>query len=133
MSSTLKEKIFVGNHTIECSGSIREARYRETRTGRFDGLHLFGSSGQKAYTNSVLNILKKAEMVDLSFEHSDCPQTRHQARNRNYVKRNNNWQMDVDSRKAECGKKIFSRVYNNYEVPTRNRFNGLADNYQGNY
>ena len=41
--------------------------------------------------------------------------------------------MDVDTRKAECGKKLFSRVYNEYYVPTKNRFSGLEDNYPGNY
>ena len=133
MSSNLKDRINVVGHTIECSGSIREARYRETKTGKFDGLHLLGSSGRKAYTNSVLNILKLAGMVDPNFDHSDCPQTRHQAGNRNYGRRNNNLQMDVDSRKSECGKKVFSDVYNNYQVPTKNRFNGLEDNNQGNY
>ena len=133
MSSDQKDRIHVGTHNIECTGSIREARYRETKTGRFDGLHLLGSSGQKAYTNSVLNILKTVGMVDPSFDHSGCQQTQHQARNRNYVKRNNNWQMDVDARKAECGKKTFSKVYNEYYVPTKNRFSSLEDNYLGNY
>ena len=60
MSSKLKDRIFLGSHNIDCTGGIREARYRETQTGRFDGLHLLGSSGKKAYTNSVLNILNLA-------------------------------------------------------------------------
>ena len=72
MSSDQKDRIHVGTHDIECTGSIREARYRETKTGRLDGLHLFGSSGQKTYTNSVLNILKTVGMVEPSFDHSEC-------------------------------------------------------------
>ena len=32
LNSSAKEKIFVGNHNIDCTGSIRESRYRETKT-----------------------------------------------------------------------------------------------------
>ena len=53
MNSPLKSKIYVGSHTIDCSGGIREARYRCTQSGRYDGVHLYGPSGIKAYTNSV--------------------------------------------------------------------------------
>ena len=70
MTSQLKDKIFVGNHTIDCTGSIREARYRNTKTGRYDGIHLFGSSGKKAYTNSVMNSLKQAGIVNPEFDHT---------------------------------------------------------------
>ena len=34
-------------------------RYTDERTGRRDGVHLYGSSGRNAYTKSVLNILNK--------------------------------------------------------------------------
>ena len=133
MASEQKNKIHVGSHNIDCTGSIREASYRDTKTGRFDGLHLYGSSGQKAYTNSVLNILKMANMVDPNFDHNDCPQAKYQAKNKNHVKKNNNWQKDVDTRRAECGKKLFYRLNNEYQVPTQNRFAGLQDNFLGNY
>ena len=36
MESPLKERLFIGNHNIECNGAIREARYRHTKSGRFD-------------------------------------------------------------------------------------------------
>ena len=81
LNSSAKEKIFVGNHNIDCKGSIRESRYRETKTGRFDGIHLYGSSGQKAYTLSVLNILKAAKLTSPDFEyHQSCPQFQYQTR-----------------------------------------------------
>ena len=48
MASTVKDKIFVGNHNIECTGAIKEARYRHTKSGKYDGIHLYGSSGTKA-------------------------------------------------------------------------------------
>ena len=67
MQSPHKNKIFVGTH-IECSGGIREARYRCTKSGRFDRIHLYGCTGMKAYTNSVMNILKFAGILA-----DDCP------------------------------------------------------------
>ena len=39
MTSQLKSKIVVGSHNIDCTGSIREARYRITKSGFFDGIH----------------------------------------------------------------------------------------------
>ena len=60
MSSVFKDKIVVGHHALECSGGIREARYRDSIGNKFDGVHLYGRLGTKAYTNSVLNILKAA-------------------------------------------------------------------------
>ena len=48
LKSQHKDKIFIGNHNIDCMGVIKDARYRETKTGRFDGIHLYGSSGQNS-------------------------------------------------------------------------------------
>ena len=39
MASTVKDKMFVGNHNIECTGAIKEARYRHTKSGKYDGIH----------------------------------------------------------------------------------------------
>ena len=36
----MKEKIYIGSYNIECSGAVQSARYRHTKTGRFDGVHL---------------------------------------------------------------------------------------------
>ena len=79
MDSPLKHKLFVGDHNIECNGAIREARYRHTKTGRYDWIHLYGSSGRKAYTNSVLNILRLAKVTSQDF-HGPCEQFRFQTR-----------------------------------------------------
>ena len=128
-SSQVKNRIFLGTHNIDCTGAIREARYRETKSGKFDGLHLYGSSGSKAYTNSLLTILKLAGMVDPDFDHSSCPQARFQARRRTQVK-NYFWQNDVDIRKTESGR---AQLNTRYEIPTKNRFTSLADNFQGNF
>ena len=59
--SSYKNEISIGNHSLECSGGVRDARYRSKY--RFDGVHLFGSSGTKAYTESVLMILREAGLT----------------------------------------------------------------------
>ena len=59
--SPLKEQIFIGNHALDCFGGVREARYKSKH--RFDGVHLYGSSGTKAYTESVLMILREAGFI----------------------------------------------------------------------
>ena len=56
LCSSLKNKICIGSHDLECSGGVRYSRYR--KIGKYDGLHFYGSSGRKAYTESVLNILR---------------------------------------------------------------------------
>ena len=132
LTSKYKSKIYLGTHSIDCKGAIREARYRETKSGKFDGVHLYGSSGQKAYTNSVVQILKSAGMVVPEFDHSNCAQSRYQARNSKNVQ-NNHWQNDIDTRRAESGKEDRPQLDRRYEIPTHNRFSGLSENYQGNY
>ena len=122
----------MGNHNIACTGSIRESRYRVTKTGFFDGVHLCGSSGKKAYTNSVLNIFKNAGMIDPNFDHTSCHQSKYWAEKSGYQK-NDNWGYDIDTRKAGCGKKLYSEIVKaRYQLPTKNRFSGLRID-QGNY
>ena len=64
LDSSVKDKVVIGIHNLESVGGVREARYRDIRGNRYDGVHLFGPSGTKAYTVSVLNILKENDMVD---------------------------------------------------------------------
>ena len=81
MNSKNKDKIAIGSQTIECTGAIKEARYRETKTGRFHGIHLLGSSGRKAYTLSVLNILRNSELTCSDDDyHLSCAQYKYQER-----------------------------------------------------
>ena len=128
IKSPVKDRIFVGNHTIECSGGIRESRYRNIQTGAFDGVHLYGSSGRKAYTRSVLNILKQAGLVSSDFDHLSCAQTQYQSRQRGFNK-NKAWPWDRNVRNVRN-----TRVNNmRFEVPVQNRFAGFSDNSQENY
>ena len=73
MDSQFKDRIAIGNHNIDCTGSIRDSRYRVTKTGKYDGIHLYVNSGRKAYTNSVINILKSAQLTSPAYDdHQTC-------------------------------------------------------------
>ena len=125
MESPLKEKIYIGNHDIECNGSIRESRYRHTKSGRYDGVHLFGASGGKFYTLSVLNILKNAKIASSQFNvHNSGAQSKNQR------KQKSNWQtVKPQGRRFKPRQKFQSH---SGPVPTYNRYNGLNDMNQGN-
>ena len=129
MDCQYKDKIIIGNYNIDCTGAIREARYRETKTNRFDGIHMYGSSGKKAYTLSVLNILKTAQLTSSEYTfHQSCPQYRYQeGQNRNNKQNNYNKNGNRQTR--------FGNNRNNqqgFTLPTANRFQGLSGLNQGN-
>ena len=85
VSCPMKHKIHIGTHNIDCTGAVQSARYRHTQTGKFDGVHLYGTTGSKAYTNSVLNILKAASLTTSEYNyHLSCPQYRYQNRKSRY-------------------------------------------------
>ena len=119
MNSRLSKKIFVGAHNIECSGAIREARYRHTMSGRYDGVHLYGSSGKKAYTLSVLNILKSAKLTTSDYDyHQNCNQSKFQRVTRYRVNGKQNY--------------VKWTIPQSHPVPTSNRFSSLRG-VQGNW
>ena len=143
LHSALREKIFVGSHDrIACTGGIREARYKCTQSGRFDGVHLYGPSGMKTYTNSVLQILKNAALIPNDCH--PCPQFQYQDRNTfsSQDRQCYSWVQDKDVRhkntRSGTNKKPFSKVakpsqsqYSGYA--TYNRYEVLSDTYQGNF
>ena len=65
--SHLKERIFVGNHDIDCSGSNLNDIFCDPSTGRLDGVQLHGWRGRKVYTQSVINILKASRLISYQF------------------------------------------------------------------
>ena len=83
LDSPLKDKIFIGSHNLECSGKSRTNRYTDKRTGRYDGVHMYGRTGAAAYTESVVNILMSSFQSGSSTQqnhddsHRTCPQTKH--------------------------------------------------------
>ena len=81
MNSPYKERVFIGTHNMECTGAIQSSRYKSTKTGRFDGIHLFGSSGSKSYTLSILNILRTAGLISSEHDyHLSCAQYKYQTK-----------------------------------------------------
>ena len=66
------------------------ARYVNSRTGQYDGVHLYGNTGREDYTNSVKSILmmalpeinqpKSNSGVGTAQEdnHNNCAQAKHQ-------------------------------------------------------
>ena len=81
MKSNEKNRLFIGSHDIECTGAIRESRYKQPKTGKFDGIHLLGNSGQKAYTLSSLKILQAAKLTSSEQDyHQSCAQFQYQSR-----------------------------------------------------
>ena len=84
MKSPCKDKIFIGTHNLECTGARQSSRYRSTKTNKFDGIHLYGSSGSKFYTLSMLNILHAAGLTTSDHDfHLSCAQFQYQARQKN--------------------------------------------------
>ena len=49
--SPLKEKIFIGLHSLECygGGSTHQGRYKDYKTGRYDAVHFYGKTGIKDF------------------------------------------------------------------------------------
>jgi hypothetical protein len=112
-SSGLKDKIVIAPHTLDCSDDLIDARYKDDRTGRYDGIHMYGAGAKQAYTHSLLQIFKSflpSPVVSESSPsfHSTCPQTRF-----------------MNSRK----KKTLSanQRSNKYSVPTSNKFGVLGN------
>ena len=125
-NSAQTSKITIGNHNLQCHGAVQEARYRNNQTRRFDGVHLYGPSGMKAYTASVLNILSSAQLVVCTppryydqLPHMRCPQAKYQSA-----------QLRVQAKTYRHEKSAGTK---HYSVPTQNKFSPLADWVQGNY
>ena len=122
MASPEKHRIFIGNHNIECNGVIREARYRHTKSGKLDGIHLLGSSGMKSYTLSVLNIFRNAQITSADYDfHQSCPQFQRQ--NRKKFSHKSGAQFSRNSQKSQ----------ENFSVPTHSRYSPLFNLDQGNW
>ena len=85
LNSKLKDKIVIGQHSLESSGlgDAHNARYVNPITGKYDGVHLYGPTGCKDYTNSLKSILMMALSKNEfgtapAEEHVACPQAKYQ-------------------------------------------------------
>ena len=56
-------KIHLGEHSLECVGYLRAARYgMPEKQYNYDGFHLRGPDGKQAYTSSIKRILRQANI-----------------------------------------------------------------------
>ena len=105
--SNLKHKIVVGQHKLECSEKTRFDRFTNRMNGRYDGVHMYGAAGRKAYTDSVLsifssNIAAPRLRPSPADDHSNCPQAKY-----------------MNAQKSQSERR--------YSVPVQNRFNVLGN------
>ena len=120
-----KENIVIGIHNLECSGGVKEARYRNLKYNRYDGVHLYGPSGRKAYTISVLDILKTAGLCDANQQIQSGQEYFTNEMNWQYQTRRKNTK--IQHRDEVNDRDVRNQRYNNerYSVPTYNMFSHL--------
>ena len=135
MKSTEKNRLFIGNHAIECTGAIRESRYKQSKTGKFDGIHLLGNSGQKAYTLSTLKILQAAKLTSSEQDyHQSCAQFQYQSRQmRNKNSNEKHFQQHQTHKRNETNRQTDNNSKQRYSVPTYSRFNVLSNSNHLNF
>ena len=100
LNSALKDKIHIGRHSLESSGAgaTHFKRYENIKTGRYDGVHMYGQTGCKDYTNSLKTILMMA-MTDfgvgtaLAGKHNDCEQAEYQRKHQPHVQTSNRFSL----------------------------------------
>ena len=99
LSSPRKNQIFIGSHSLDAPADVRHKRQTDEHTGRYDGVHYYGSAGKAAYLESVVNILlssfqTKAHQLPMhrrqsrdEENHSRCPQANFMNKNQKKNKR----------------------------------------------
>ena len=139
LDSSMKDKVVIGLHNLECVGGVREARYRDTNNRKYDGIHLHGPSGGKAYTISVIDILKEFDITDdvevtrTGEEYfKEQLQFQYQKPRRQRINRKpsiNSFKCDADNDRDIRPRKHLNTQYQyqsqRYSVPTSNRYEYL--------
>ena len=128
LGSTLKDRLSIGTHSLECHGGIRDSRYRNGK--KYDGIHMFGPSGRKSYTESVLNIIKNTGNIQNSppkyFRRFHLAADQNKPRDKYHCPT-----QDTDHLKDNDVRSYANVTQSNvYTVPTANRFSTLnQENY----
>ena len=114
LNSAFKDKIIIGRHSLESSGvgATHVARYQNSKTGRCDGVHLYGPTGWVDYTNSVKTIMLIASPTS------------------NSAKDNSGFGTSQPKNHNNCEQAKYQRKQYHPPVQTKNRFNVLN---QGNF
>ena len=58
--SSHREKISIGTHNLKCAraGDVFNNRYKNIRTGQFDGIHFYGPTGCRDLTSNLSSIIE---------------------------------------------------------------------------
>ena len=96
---------------------------------------MFGPSGMKSYTNSVLNILSTAQLVKVTppryyDDHKSCSQAKYQAQQTN--RRTHPKPQYKQKTVQAAGSEQLNDIEYQYNVPTHSRFAKLSDFFPGN-
>ena len=97
--------VVIAKHNLEYSENSRRDIFTHTQNNKFDGIHMYGRDGKRAYTESVLSVLLSNGprlRLRAAESHKTCPQTMYQNAQKNG---------SVPS----------------YSVPVQNRFNVLGN------
>ena len=135
-------KIFIGQHTLECEGGLRASRYGTlSSNNNYDGVHLRGTSGKMAYTRSVASILQQAGLLPSPIQ-VIVPRLTHQKSQENFqlagMKRGfkNPSRRQHNFQSAGRSKGVFQQARQQQQgsspvplmevtIPTQNRFQGF--------
>ena len=121
-NSPCKDMIFIGQHSLESHGvgDMHLARYQDSFTGRYDGVHLYGAAGARDYTDSVDSLLLMAfsgtrTEQGSTDDHTNCEQAQYQWRQARIQRRQTVQRYDQHINKVKGPRFIPS-------VSTQNRF-----------
>ena len=145
MQSGCPSNIQIADQNLDCQGPLRRERFGNPgQVGRdrkpWDGIHMRGAFAAQHYTNSLVRIISDLSphfprQAAADF-HRSCPQAIYQSRARS---NQSSYQRSRLPANHNTGNKAANHNTGNmqgrysYHVPTKNRFNGLENNYQGNY
>ena len=121
ISSIFRDRIEIVNHNLDCVGAVREARFRDSINGKFDGVNMYGPSGKKAYTISLLQALKSAALCEerlsaLEFFKKFCKEKINLKRKRSVSVDNNDGKVEsVVNRDSVAAQEVYS-------IPVMNRY-----------
>ena len=110
-TSENKKKIKLGKLNMECTVDKFNNWYKDGKSNRYDGVHLYGMEGRDALTKNVQTIIQSVLPSQLSstpYDHTRCPQTLYQ---RQQAERHQRGSANRQS----------------YAVPVNNRFSVLGN------
>lgn len=62
-SCAFQDRIQICRHNLDCTEENAAAWYKSKGSGKYDGVHMYGPEGLKAYSRSVSEIIKSALLV----------------------------------------------------------------------